>query len=239
MSRKVLFAAIAHIQARRSICRSPGEDGLVLRDGGVSTSIWLSHFCSASQHLCHRSSANGASDVSPALVSSWVMLLHSTHCFRAASGDPGWGKLISRAAINLQDFREAFFFERFVGFFPQSSPWVLHNKSLKMWNLEATSNFFIMQHLITVALSLLCVQFPLTYKTIRSTYIWWEATEVSSKAFGSKITYSQSVDCLKSSNLRRPHQKWNSHHVQQEQNCFPVWCFATPWAEHWQRVISD
>ncbi|KAK4825883.1 hypothetical protein QYF61_003157 [Mycteria americana] len=29
LSRKVLFAAIAHIQAQRSVCRSPGEDGLV------------------------------------------------------------------------------------------------------------------------------------------------------------------------------------------------------------------
>lgn len=146
------------------------------------------------------------------------MFLHATYCFRTALRDPGWAKLISRAAVTLQDFREAFLREvchLWFFSFPQSSSWVLHNKSLKMWNTEATSSLIIVEHLITAVLFTVCSVSSNIKNYQSEAHIFDERPQrFFSKAFSSEVTYSQSVDCLKSWNLKPcTHQKQNSHCV--------------------------
>lgn len=101
------------------------------------------------------------------------------------------------------------------------------------WGTGAADSLFTAEHLITVARSFLCVQFPPTCKTVCSTYIWWEATEAFWKAFSSKGSF-QPVDQSLSNLKPHTHLQWNSQHAEWEQNCFPAWCSATSKAELWQ-----
>lgn len=207
MSHKVLFAARAHIQAWISVFRSPGEDGLVRSSHQVMQG-WVVGWAQAADCAASALPPSACTTLPmqmghlmgalPSYLQSDVSLCHPLlqNC-TPAPWEPEWEKLISRVAVTLQEFREAFFFffprEVYCGLSPpppQPSCWVLHYKSLKMWNTEDTYSFFITEHLITVALSLLCAPFPPTYKTVRSTYIWWEPTEVFSKAFSCKVALS-------------------------------------------------
>lgn len=210
MSLKVLFAAIAHIQTRKSICRSPGEDGLVrsslqmLQEGDVGVS---SRDDCPAPFLPHSAWATISVQMGHLiLVLPWCLCGHVPTCHPLLQNCTRWSWVgevdltccshtagVQRSMLLLVLlFLCLFVFKR--GFFPQSSSWAMHNKCLKTWNSEATGSFFIMEHLITVAHSF-CV-FSFLQDTKLSEACVFDETQhrFFSKAFSSKINYSQSID---------------------------------------------
>lgn len=144
MSHKVLFAARVHIQAWKSTCRSPGEDGLVRSSPQVLQGVlgWAQAADSAASLVpgsaCPTSSVPTGHLMGALPLFFKVMPLHATHCFRTAPWEPdgrNWSPGLQSHCRNLE---KLFFFfpERFlVGFFFPSSPHI-ESRTTNVWKCE-------------------------------------------------------------------------------------------------------
>lgn len=203
MSHKVLSAAIAHIQPWISICRSPGE---VLASGAAG-GVWGEHrqltllLCSppvpAPPYLCKRGISWEPCPHVPK-----VMPLHATHCFRAAPWEPDGRNWSPGLQSHCRSLEKDFFPERFLvgffflptlmlSFFPPS-PALQKSENIKYWSylqLFYSEAFDHTGSLFTVHSVSSNIQ---NYG--KHLYLMRTSRGFFSKAFSSKVTYSQSPD---------------------------------------------